>query len=611
MKRDIDGHYLRANHASDLPRTILALDTETTPTVEAEGTAQRFRLGWSAKCILSPRGRVTDEEWRHWDHPVPLLEYLEDCAPRDGTLWVFANNVYFDLQALGFFRDFTSRGWTLDFVYDSQSSYMLIIRRDRYTIKALSVSNYLPASTRELGELLGERKLDVDFSDVSDDELLIYCFRDTEIALDAMVKYIELVRSRDLGSFRLSRAAQSYAAFRHRYMRTRLFIHADSDVRELEELAYTGGRVEAYRVGEVSGGPFACYDVNSMYPFIMRNYRLPVKCVDYHAELSPADAAAVLAEYSMIAEVELETDEPLYAYRCQGRLIFPVGRFTAYLCTEGLRQALLRGHARRIVRAAFYTDAVIFREYIDAFYKMRCDAREKGDAVMDRMAKLLMNSLYGKLAQRRPVVVKDGPCKADDYYRLEAIDYETNENIITTRLFHREIVTIGEELAPSSIVSIPAHITEYGRMLLFDIQEKIGRDRVLYCDTDSVFVSDVVPGKLGYPVERSTLGALSKKWTSSSLTIHGAKDYETDADVVVKGIPEDAELVAPRTWTFTYWPGQRSHMQRRIDDRYVQRTITKTLNRPYGKGRVKDDGSVSPWKMPDFLESDDMSLLLS
>ncbi len=611
MKRDVSGHYLRANHAADLPRTILALDTETAGTVEAEGIAQRFKIGWSALVHLSPRGRVTDEEWRFWNHAVPLLEYIEDAAPRDGTLWVFANNIFFDLQALGFFHDFTVRGWSLDFVYDAQTSYMLIIRRDRYTIKALSVSNYWSASTRELGELLGERKLDVDLSAVSDETLLIYCFRDTEIALDAMVRYIELVRRLDLGSFRLSRAAQSYAAFRHRYMKTKLFIHDDPEVRELEEAAYTGGRVEAYRIGELSGGPFTCYDVNSMYPFIMRNYRLPVKCVDYHTDMRPADAAAFLAEYSMIAEVELDTDEPIYAYRCKGRLIFPVGRFTTYVCTEGLRQALLRGHVVKVVRAAFYKDAVIFRPYIDAFYKMRLEAKERGDPVMDRMAKLLMNSLYGKLAQRRPIVTLDRPCKSDDYYRLEAIDHETNENIVTTRLFHREIVTIGEELAPSSIVAIPAHITEYGRMLQYDIQEKLGRDRVLYCDTDSVFLPDPGEEKLAYTVDPAKLGALSRKWSSERLVIHGAKDYETDLDTVVKGIPEDAELVAPRTWSFTYWPGQRTHMQRGIDDRYVQREMTKTLNKPYGKGRVNADGTVSPWTLPDFLESADLALLLS
>lgn len=610
MKRDIAGHYLKPNHSRELPRTIIVLDTETTGTPEAGGIAHRFRLGWTAFCEVSPTGRIESEEWRYWNHAVPLLEYLEDSVPRDGTLWLFANNIYFDLQALGFFRDFTSRGWTLEFVYDSQSSFMLIIRRDRFTLKALSISNYWSATTRELGDLLGEPKIDVDFSEASEETLAIYCFRDTEIALDAMERYFSLVRSYDLGSFRLSRAAQSYAAFRHRYMSRRIFCHSDTEVRELEELAYMGGRVEAYRIGELSGGPFVCFDVNSMYPFIMRNYRLPSKCIDYHSELSIGDAAAVLCEYSMIAEVELDTDEPLYAYRCHGRIIFPVGRFTAYLCTEGLRQALLRGHAKRIVRAAFYKDDILFREYIDAFYSMRTAAREKGDRVMDRMAKLLMNSLYGKFAQRRPIVVSDKSWPGNDYWRLEAIDAETNEPVITTRLFHREITTIGEELVPESVVSIPAHITEYGRMLQWEIQERVGRDRVLYCDTDSIFMREPGTDDIGYPVIEGRLGALSRKWSSNRLVIYGAKDYETDADIVVKGVPPGAELVGKREWMFTYWPGQRSHMARRVDDRYTLREITKRLDRPYGKGRVNADGTVSPWTMPDFLSSPELYLLL-
>ena len=609
--RDIPGHYLKRNHEQSLPRRILVLDTETTGTVEAEGIAQRFRLGWTVLARLSPRARVESEEWRYWNHPVPLLEYLEDSCPRDGTLWVFANNVYFDLQALGFFHDFTVRGWQLEFVYDSQSSYMLVIHRDRYTMKVLSVSNYWTASTRELGSLLGEEKLDVDFETSSPDELAVYCFRDTEIAFDAMLRYFALIRERDLGSFRLSRAAQAYAAYRHRFMRERVYCHLDPEVRELEALAYAGGRTEAYFIGEAPGGPFACYDVNSMYPFIMRNYRLPVKCVDYRTDVPLDDAVALLADYSMIAEVELETDEPLYAWKYGGKIVFPVGQFTTYVCTEGLRQGLIRGHVKRIVRAAFYRDAIVFREYVDHFWKMRSEAKLRGDLIMNRMAKLLMNSLYGKLAQKRPIVTSDTWIESDDYFRLEVYDYPERKNTITTRMFHREITTEGDELVPSAVVAIPAHITEYGRMLLYDLQEKVGRENVLYCDTDSLFVPARIRVGDFYPVQEGKLGALSRKWTSEELTIYGAKDYQTEEMKVLKGIPPDAELIGPRTWQYTYWPSQRLHMQKRIDDRYVQREVVKHLDRPYDKGRVNVDGSVSPWKLPELLESDELYLMLA
>lgn len=608
---DVPGHYLKRNHSTELPTRILVLDTETTPTIEADGIAQRFRLGWTALCRVSSWGRIVEEEWRYWTHPVPLLEYIEKSCPRDGTLWMFANNIFFDLQALGFFRDFTREGWELDFSYDSQVTYMLIIKRGRYTLKALSVSNYWAASTREIGEMLGEPKLEVDFETSSEADLSIYCFRDTEIALDAMAAYFELVRIRDLGSFRLSRAAQSYAAFRHRFMGERIYCHEDQEIRDLECLAYEGGRTEAYRIGEVQGGPFICLDVNSMYPHIMRNYRLPVKCVDYRTDLSLDEAAAFLVDYSMIAEVEIETDEPIYSWKHEGKAIFPVGRFTTYLCTEGIRQALMRGHAKRIVRAAFYRDAIVFREYIDYFWKMRQEAKERGDRIMDRMAKLLMNSLYGKLAQRRPIVVSDTMIEEDDYYRMEIYDLPERVNTVTTRMFHREIITEGEELVDSAVVAIPAHITEYGRMLLYSIQENVGRENVLYCDTDSVFIPTSALHLLSYPIQEGRLGALSRKWTSERLVINGAKDYETDHTVVMKGIPETAEMIGPRMWQYTFWPGQRSHLAKRIDDRYVQREITKVLDRPYDKGRVNDDGTVSPWILPDLLSSSDLDLLLA
>ena len=609
LKTDIPGHYVRQNHSRDLPRAILVLDTETTGTVCPEGIAHTFRLGFSARCTVGPRGTIKEETWRYWTTASELLDYMEKTAPRDGTLWIFANNIFFDLQALGFFRDYPRRGWKLEFVYDAQTSYMLIIKRGRYTIKALSVSNYWAASTRELGELLGEKKLEVSFEDATEEELCIYCFRDTEIALDAMARYFALVHSEDLGAFRLSRAAQSYGAWRHRFMTSRVFCHSSPEVRKLEELAYMGGRVEAYQIGEIPGGPFACYDVNSMYPFIMSRYKLPVKCVDYFTNLAPGDAADVLLGHSCIAEVELETDDPLYAWKYDQKVFFPVGRFTVHLCTEGLRQALIRGHVKRVLRLAAYTDGILFREYIETFWKMRVEAKARGDAVSDRMAKLLMNSLYGKLAQRRPVILSEREIDECDYYRKEIYDMETRGMIITTRLFHRETVTAGDEIVPGAVVSIPAHITEYGRMLQYDIQEKVGRREVLYCDTDSIFIPERPPDALAYPVEKGTIGALSKKWSSEKLVLWGAKDYETDDSVILKGVPNSAEQIGPRMWQYNFWPGQRTHMSERIDDRYMLKEVVKHANSTYDKGRINDDGSISPWVLPDFLSSPESGLL--
>ncbi len=599
MRRDIRGHYIKQNHSRAIPRHIMVLDTETTGSETDKGTEHTFNIGWSARCVIRPSGIPETEEWRFWKDSFSLLDYMEKECPRDSTLWVFANNVYFDLQAMGFFRDFTYRGWRLDFIYDSALTYILVIKRGRYTIKALSVSNFWYASTRELGSILGEGKADPDFATVDADTLCAYCFRDTEIALDIMVRYFKFVRSADLGCFRLSRAAQAYGAWRHRFMSRRVYCHRETDIRDLELSAYMGGRVEAYRIGDIQGGPFACYDINSMYPFIMSKYKLPVKCVDYHDDVSRSTVEDLLMEYSMIAEVEVDTDSPLYAWKHNGKVFFPTGRFTTFLCTEGIRQAAIRGHLRAVKRAAVYEDGVLFDQYIEEFYKLRQKAKESGDKVTDRMAKLLMNSLYGKLAQRRPIVVEDKMVSDDGYFRNQVYDMATHAMMITTRLFHRETVTQGDEIVPNAVVSIPAHITEYGRMLQYEIQEKVGRNSVLYCDTDSVFIPDPGKNPLSYPVDQTRIGALSKKWSTTMLRIYGCKDYETDDTIVLKGVPASAEKIGPRTWRYTFWPGQRTHLAEQIDDRYIQRVVVKRAERPYDKGSVSAEGVVTAWKLPD------------
>ncbi|MCJ7746032.1 MAG: hypothetical protein MUP40_07095, partial [Actinobacteria bacterium] len=253
----------------------------------------------------------------------------------------------------------------------------------------------------------------------------------------------------------------------------------------------------------------------------------------------------------------------------------------------------------------------VFREYIDFFYSLRLKAKASGDPVTERMAKLLMNSLYGKLAQRRPVEISNTAVKADDYYRFEVFDMVTRSMFITTRLFHREIVTAGDELVKGAVVAIPAHITEYGRMMLYDIQERIGRDKVLYCDTDSVFIEDRPVHSIPYPVEQNTIGALSKKWTTARLSIYGAKSYENDDSRVMKGIPAEAEQIAEHLWRYTYWPGQKTHLIERIDDGYLQRTVDKRVGLPYDKGSVDFDGKVTPWRLPDLLQSGESFLLSS
>ena len=596
--RDVSGHFMRANHLCTVPRRLIVFDTETEPCKVKGGEVHRMKIGWTVYVELDDRARIIRESWNYWTSRWEMMRYIGGHAGERGELWIAGNNVYFDLQASDFFLHFARWGWKLDFFYDSALTYILIAHNKESTIKCVSVTNYLSASVRELGGMLENPKIECDPLSAPPDELSIYCFRDTEIALDAMIAWCRFIVDNDLGNFSLSRAAQSMAAFRHRFMKTPILIHKEKDVQELEGNAYFGGRTEAFFIGKPGGGPFVHLDVNSLYPFIMRSYEMPVALLDVFPNPSIDDCVDVLLEYETIAHVELETDSPIYAVRDGEKVIFPVGRFDTYVCTEGLRQAVIRGHLRQVYKLAAYRAAKAFSTYVDYFYMMRRAAKERGDRVTDRNAKLMMNSLYGKFGQKRPIVTARGECPPEDYFREEVFDWETKQNVIETRLFGMRTVQEGEEYAPSSCVSIPAHVTEFGRLLLWSIIEGIGRDRVIYCDTDSVIIRESDLPQVKYPINAARLGALKIEDRYTTLDVIGAKDYRTDHTRKLKGIPEKALEIAPNMYRFPVFPRQASHLYRRCPSGYMIEETVKEVSGDYDKGIVGPDGRVTPFTLP-------------
>jgi hypothetical protein len=596
--RDIGGHFIKANHRVTIPHRVLVFDTETEPSKVGEAELQRMKIAWSVYAEIDGDGRLTIESWNYWTARYQLMRYINGLALDGGELWIVGNNVYFDLQASDFFLHFARWGWKLDFFYDSSFTYILIARCGRAIVKCVSLTNYLMASVKDLGEMLGNPKIECDPLSAPRDELSIYCFRDTEITLDSFMGWCRFIIDNGLGNFSLSRASQSMAAFRHRFMKTPILVHTEKDVQELEGRAYFGGRTEAFFIGKVEGGPFVHLDVNSLYPFIMKAYGLPTALNDVFSGISVDDCVGLLSNYEAVAHVEIETDTPLYAVRDGEKVIFPIGRFDAYVCTEGLRQAIMRGHLCRVHKLAAYRFDHAFSPYVDYFYAMRQESKASGDKVTERNAKLMLNSLYGKFAQKRPAMTERQECPAADYFREEAYDLDAKQNLITTRMLGVQTVQAGEEYAPGSCVAIPAHVTEFGRMLLWSIIEGIGPERVIYCDTDSVIIRESDLPRVKYPIDPGVLGALKMEDRYTDLEIIGAKDYRTDHTRKLKGIPESAEELAPNLYRFPVFLRQASHLSRRVSSGYIIEETTKRVSGDYDKGYVEPDGRVTPFILP-------------
>jgi hypothetical protein len=510
---------------------------------------------------------------------------------------IFAHNIFYDLSAAGFFRYFTKAGWEYRFLYDKGLTYLFVCAKGTRSIKAISTTNYFPASLAELGRYVGLPKHPVNPLESSRELRMIYCFRDTEIIVDFVLRYLAFLTEHDLGSFRLTRASQSFAAYRHRFLDSKILVHESAPALELEKLAYMGGRTEAFRIGEISGGPFHTYDVNSMYPYVMMKNEYPCRLTSLRDDVTLARAERLLMHYAMVAECVVATERPMYAVRLDGKVCFPVGTFACYLCSRGIAEALRSGELREIRRAAVYEKAQLFAPYVEYFYSLRERFKRDGNRLYDQYTKLFLNSLYGKFGQTQPIIETLERIETDEYFREEIFDLTTGEIETVTRVMNTLIVTYGSEISKHSLVAIPAHITEDARLHLSRIIERVGWDRVLYCDTDSVKIRERDAPRLESLVSPSQLGLLKLEKRSSTLHVYGLKDYQEDETVRLKGVPRRAVETSPGVFHYDAFLRQVSHMRLRRDDVALLRPVTKVLSREYSKGVVLPTGQVRPYRL--------------
>lgn len=592
------------NHGSRRPTKVIYLDTETTFTIDNNYQYHRMDMAWCCYWAKRAANEKETEQWTYFRSPKGLCEYIQSKAQQKTTLYVIAHNAFFDMQASSFFHYFAKWGWVLEFFYDKGMTYILVIRKDKSVIKVISSTNYFPIKLKKLGRLVGCEKGEVNFSTASIDEKSDYCKNDVMIVKLAMEMYWQFLDIHDCGNFALSRAAQAFTTYRHRFMDIPIYPHQNEDIVEFERKAYFGGRVECFELGEIKDGPFVTYDINSMYPYIMRNNAFPVKLIDYVENPSKEQITMANRRYACVARVDLETDVPAYAVRHDGKIVFPIGSFETFVCSQGLYYGLAHGHIKHVSELAVYEKDFILKRFVDYFYDLRKHYDAENNLVMKTFCKYFLNQLYGKFGQKKPIVESEEDITFDGYWREEVFDLVTGQTETITKLFNKRFVVFGHEPHPKAFVAIAAHITELSRFLLWDIISNTGLQRVLYCDTDSIKIRKKDAHYIKYKISPTELGALKNEGENTKLIIHAPKHYETENIIRMKGVPANATKIEDFKYTYDAFLGQDTHLRKKVDKYFIVRQTIKTLSTKYTKGQVLPNGKVIP-----FLFEHDEKLL--
>jgi hypothetical protein len=476
---------------------------------------------------------------------------------------------------------------------------ILTWRRDKTTITMLDTLNWWRMPLAKIGDSIGIPKLAMPQPDAPMAQWHKYGRRDVDVIHRAVREWWQFLADNDLGGFAPTLASQALRAYRHRFIGAPILIDDDRHALDLARMALHGGRTEAFRLGRVEG-PIHCFDVNSMYPAVMRSNPYPTILRLSVRKATLDELTRWLERYCVVARVNIETTRRRFAHVHDGRLVFPIGRLSLALTTPDLQDAMRHGEIRSVSACAVYEGAPIFGAFVDTMHKERLSAQRNGNPVRSWLFKILLNSLYGKFAQRGETWVTYGTTPDDAVRVWRELDIPTGE-LRTFRQFSGVIqasARAGE--SHDSHPAIAAHVTAYARARLWELCDKADHSHVFYVDTDSIYTDEHGAAALANDVDPTRLGALKREGVFPYMVVHGAKDYELAGKIVCKGVRAKAEWIGKGVVVQDEWSTLIGLVRRGCLDAPTTARRRKTLHREYTKGIPNADGTVSPLTLCDW-----------
>lgn len=472
---------------------------------------------------------------------------------QDGTSFVFWNKEdflkeilqkkyrhhYFFATNLGF--DFLGMFWKTDEIQEMYpltrgSSFLKICfyvkggklvpkgTQSAWNIQFLDTGNYARYSVEELGKMINIPKLNqpkcfkrFPRSKNEAKELEKYNIRDSEISLRFMEFYARSVESIG-GSLGITAACTALQTFKNIGLKDTYYRASDDIIMKIM-LAYFGGRVEAFERGLFKN--YHKYDVVSLYPYVMAVNKFPNPNFRNYNRCNNSIYYKNTEGFSRITIDIPEMDRPPLPYKHNGKLMFPCGKLTGWWTNVEIRHAVSLGCVvMKVYENIWYSKTCEPFLYYNDLFKLKQDYKKEGNK-MEKVIKLILNSLFGKFAQRNDRHTKVIPSKN---VTIEDLEKFTDYEFLGDGKFIRIACP-----TPPSYFCFPewsAYITAYARLHVYPMLKD-----AIYTDTDSVILPYKIP-------HGDNLGQWAYEGCAEETIIIKPKFYaEKDKTVKLKGCP--------------------------------------------------------------------------
>lgn len=408
--------------------------------------------------------------------------------------------------------------------------------------------NHFKMTLKDLGKAIGITKLDMD---INSEE---YVTTDALICLKAMTQARDYIAG--LGG-QIGATSGSSAMSVWKYMTENEFCTGPFDTKWMRQ-GYYGGRVELFRpqtLGTMSGemrqlGPdeewhfiypvggkrhykggemmpvmaedIRGFDINSMFPFCMLN-----DFPEYTMEDERMNKAKGMAEVTLSVPRDCFV-APVVHRGAGGELLYPVGVFRGVWSYDEIRLVQQVGGKVLKVHKAIGSNSCIrpFDQFIETCYAKRKASTNDAERLF---LKVLMNSLYGKLASKNQVT------RTVSRYNLLQKDSKRMDEVKWIN-YQRGLLDYFTPQQDYVNVVWGSMITAYARNLLTKYMMQVPPEKLIYCDTDSIYCQNY-----DLPVSNE-LGAMKLEKKITVFEASQPKAYRIDDYWKAKGVPKPREV---------------------------------------------------------------------
>ena len=332
------------------------------------------------------------------------------------------------------------------------------------------------------------------------DETIKYCLQDCKTLYQIIAKFNNLIfdkYSLNIHNFP-TLPSLAFGIYRAKYLNDhKIPLITGQIFKDIRE-GYSGGATDVYKP---FGNNIFRYDVNSLYPYIMKSMSMPVGNITFFdGDITKINKNAFgFFNVEIIAPDNL--NHPILQTRVDTgnglRTVAPLGKWKDMIFSEEMNNAIKYGYKFNILSGYLFEQANIFSEYIEDLYEIKKSHNK--DEPMYLISKLLMNSLYGRFGMDYMLythnIIEDNELYnlIDNYSINEIIPLDDNKSLVSY-LDDNNIknVLLSNESKSNISISIAAAITAGARIHMSQFKNNPNYN-LYYSDTDSIDIDKPLP----------------------------------------------------------------------------------------------------------------------